>query len=230
MSITADIQKLEVGAKVELFELDATEISGDVLLFHGYQQLGVIVWQGREYAAWPIQAEGFSKSTDGQPATPKLRVGNIDGTIGAACLYLDDFVGAKVTRFTTLGKYLDAVNFPEGNPDADPDEQFPPEIWYVEQKTSQTAEVIEFELSSPLDFDGLKLPARKIIANLCPWDYRGPECGWTGITFFNTRDEPVADRSLDRCGKRLSSCKCRFGQFEELPYGGFPAADLIRAN
>ncbi|KAF1043066.1 MAG: hypothetical protein GAK35_02386 [Herbaspirillum frisingense] len=230
MSIYADVQKLELGAKVELFELDATEISGDTLLFHGYQQIGVIVWQGREYMAWPIQAEGFSKASDGQPATPKLRVGNIDGTIGAACLYLDDFVGAKVTRFTTLGKYLDAVNFPEGNPEADPEEQFPPEIWYVEQKTAQTDEVIEFELCSPLDFDGLMLPARKIVANLCPWQYRGPECGWTGITFFNAKDDPVTDSALDRCGKRLSSCKCRFGPYAELPYGGFPAADLIRAN
>ncbi|MFJ3316112.1 phage minor tail protein L [Herbaspirillum huttiense] len=230
MTIRSDVQKLELGAVVELFELDATAISGDFLRFHGYAQDGSIWWQGNEYSAWPIKAEGFAKTSDGQPPTPKLTVANIDGTIGAACLYLDDFVGAKLTRRTTLGKYLDARNFLDGNPDADPDEEFPPEIWYVEQKTSETDEVIEFELSSPLDFDGLQLPARRIIANLCAWEYRSTECGWTGVAFFNSKDQPVADANLDRCGKRLSSCRCRFGDYSELPYGGFPAADIIRAN
>ncbi|MFJ9531258.1 phage minor tail protein L [Herbaspirillum sp. NPDC101396] len=230
MSITSDMQKLEVGQRVELFELDATSISGDILRFHGYADVGPIWWQGNEYSPWPIKAEGFAKTSDGQPPTPKLSVGNIDGSIGAACLYLDDFVGAELTKRTTLGKYLDAINFPDGNPEADPEEEFPPEIWFVEQKVSETDEVIEFELSSPLDFDGLMLPGRRIIANLCPWVYRGTECGWTGVTFYDAKDQPLTDPNLDRCGKRLSSCKCRFGEYEELPYGGFPAADLIRPN
>lgn len=230
MSILADMQALEPGEKIELFELDATAISGDILRFHGYASPPIIWWQGEAFQQWPIKAEGYGKSSDGQPLTPKLTVGNVDGSIAAACLYLDDFVGATLTRFTTLGRYLDEANFPEGNPEADPEEQFLPEIWYVEQKVSETAEQIEFELSSPLDFDGLMLPGRKIIANLCSFTYRGPECGWTGVTFYNAKDEVVTDVSLDRCGKRLSSCKCRFGPNEEIPYGGFPAADIIRAT
>ena len=51
--ITADIQGLEPGEKVELFELDATGIGGDYFRFHGYQT-GEIWWQGKEYSAWPI--------------------------------------------------------------------------------------------------------------------------------------------------------------------------------
>jgi lambda family phage minor tail protein L len=229
MSLLYDIQTLEPGEKVELFELDATSISGDILRFHGYVRLGSIWWRGEEYSQWPIKAEGFARTSQGQQPTPKLSVGNVDGTIGASCLYLDDFVGATVTRRTTLGKFLDALNFPGGNPSADPDEEFPPEIWFVEQKTSETSEVVEFELSSPLDFDGLQLPARLIIANLCSWEYRDSECSWTGVTFFDKNDLPVTSAELDRCGKRLSSCRCRFGQYAELPYGGFPAADLIRS-
>lgn len=53
-TIKGDIQTLEPGALVELFEIDATDISGDVLRFHGYTQLGVIYWQGDEYSPWPI--------------------------------------------------------------------------------------------------------------------------------------------------------------------------------
>ncbi|MDB0543362.1 phage minor tail protein L, partial [Ralstonia solanacearum] len=42
MKITADIQRLEPGALVELFELDATAVGGDMRRFHGYAQVGSI--------------------------------------------------------------------------------------------------------------------------------------------------------------------------------------------
>ncbi|KWW37898.1 phage tail tape measure protein [Cupriavidus metallidurans] len=38
----------------------------------------------------------------------------------------------------------------------------------------------------------------------------------------------VTDQVLDKCGGRLSSCKARFGANNPLPYGSFPAADLVR--
>lgn len=49
----------------------------------------------------------------------------------------------------------------------------------------------------------------------------------TGFYFAN--DTQCPSPSDDACGKRLSSCRIRFGQFAELPYGGFPSAGLIRA-
>lgn len=232
MSINADVQKLEPGALVELFELDASAQSGDILRFHGYTQLGSIWWQGLEYSGWPVQAEGFARTGDGQQPAPTFSVGNVDGSISSLCLFLDDMVSAKVYRRRTLGKYLDAINFPNGNPEADPDEQLPTELWYIEQKTSETTEAVTFELASALDFSGEQLPRRQIVANVCLWltigGYRGPNCSYTGTAFFDKDDNPVADPSLDRCGGRLSSCKCRFGENNPLPYGSFPAADLIR--
>jgi lambda family phage minor tail protein L len=231
--ITADIQSLEPSAKVELFELDATIIGADLLRFHGYQQTASIWWQGNEYTPWPIQAEGFTKSSQGQQASPKLQVGNVDGAISVLCIHFDDLVGAKIIRHTTLGRYLDARNFPNGNVEANPNEEFPLDIWFIEQKTSETAEVVEFELSSPLDFNGLQLPRRPIIANVCWWlsceGYRGAYCSYTGAAMFDKDGNPVSDPALDRCGGRLSDCKKRFGEFEVLNFGSFPAADLIRA-
>lgn len=227
--ITADIQGLEPGARVELFELDATAIAGGELLrFHGYQQAGSIWWQGMEYSPWPIQAEGFAKTSEGQQPTPKLAVGNVDGTISALCIMLDDLVGAKLTRHVTLGQYLDACNFEGGNPTEDPEQEFPPDVWFIEQKTSETNESVEFELSSALDFQEAMLPRRQIIANLCAFQYRGPYCGYTGLARFDANDNPVVNPALDVCGKRLSSCKCRFGATEVLNFGGFPAAALIQ--
>jgi lambda family phage minor tail protein L len=237
MSITADIQRLEPGALVQLFELDASQIGGDVLRFHGYAQQGPIWWQGEQYAPWAIEATGFARRGDGQQPAPTLRVGNIGqdaegrplpGVISALCLALQDLVGARLLRHRTLGRYLDAANFEGGNPEADPAEHLPSEVWLIEAKSQETAEAVEFELRSALDFDGQQLPARPIVADICPWlwigGYRGPWCNYTGAALFDAHDMPVADPSLDRCGGRVSSCKVRFGEWEPIHFGGFPSA------
>ncbi|WP_186079356.1 phage minor tail protein L [Burkholderia gladioli] len=220
MSIASDIQGLEPGALIELFEVDCTSIGGDMLRFHGHLQSASIWWQGNEYKAWPIQATGFEHTSDAQQPEPKLTVGNVNGTISALCVFLADLAGAKVRRRRTLAKYLDAVNFPDGNPTADPSEEMAPELWYIEQKSSETNVQVEFTLSSALDFGGQQLPARQIVT-ICQFDYRGPYCGYTGAAYFDANDQPVTDPALDRCSKRISGCECRFGVNEPLSFGGF---------
>ncbi|WP_334037926.1 phage minor tail protein L [Burkholderia gladioli] len=228
MPITADAQLLEPGAEALLYTLDAEAIGGQVANFHGHMQAGVITWQGVEYAPWPIEADGFEATSSGTQPTPTLRVGNVDGSITALCLALDDLAGAVVTRRRTLVKYLDAVNFEEGNPAADPNEEFPPETWEIERKSNEDDQSVEFELSSPMDFEGEQLPRRQIIPNLCGWEYRSADCGYTGGPCADINDNPTDDPSKDRCGLLVRSCKLRFGANNELPYGGFPAAGLIR--
>jgi lambda family phage minor tail protein L len=216
--ITADVQLLEPGNLVELFEVDCTEMGGDLLRFHAHLQSGPIVWQGNTYSAWPISASGFERTGSATQPSPTITVGNVDGSISALCIALADLVGAKVKRHRTLVKYLD------GQPGADPTAEMPVELWVIEQKTGETNLQVEFTLSSVLDFSGRQLPARQVVATLCQWDYKGTECGWTGTTYFDKDNNPVADPNLDRCGKRLSSCKCRFGNFAPLSFGGFPSA------
>jgi len=229
--IKTDIQKLAPGAIVELFDLDLTPFGGEVLRFHAGTNglIQNVTWQGSVYTAFPVQATGFEFNGQGQAARPRLVVANVVGAITALVLQYQDIVGAKVTRRRTLAKYLDAVNFPGGtNPSADPTAEFPVDVFYVDRKSAETNEVVEFELAPAMDLTGVMLPRRQIVQNICPWRYRGAECGYTGTAFFNTNDQPVATLAQDVCGKRLSSCKLRFGQFGELPYGGFPAAGLIR--
>lgn len=231
MGIETDVQKLEPGNRVTLYELDATALGADQLFFHAELQSGPIFWQGEEYGPWPIEADGFERTTD-QPPTPRLRVGNVDGTITAMCLLFDDLVGAKIIRRRTLVKYLDAANFPGGNPDADPDEHFPDEVWFIERKVGESKDVVEFELASAMDLNGQELPGRQIIAGMCSWilrgGYRGPYCGYAGPPVADINDNPTSDPGQDRCGGRLHSCKLRFGANEPLPYGGYPAAGLLR--
>jgi lambda family phage minor tail protein L len=230
-TITSEIQKLEPSAIIELFELDATAFGGDLLRFHagtnGLRQN--LVWQGNTYTAFPVQATGFDYSGNGQLPRPKLQVANITGAISMLVLQYDDLLGAKITRKRTLAKYLDAVNFPGGsNPSADPMAEFADDIFQIDRKVTENRDIVEFELAAAFDVAGVQLPRRQIIQNVCVWKYRGDECGYTGTNYFNANDVSVATAGLDVCGKRLSSCKARFGQYAELPFGSFPSAGLAR--
>lgn len=232
MSIESDLQSLEPGSRIALFELDASSIGADQLFFHAHLQSGPIYWQGQRYEPWPIECEGFERNTSQSP-TPTLRVGNINGTITALCLLFDDLVGSRVIRRQTLIQYLDAQNFPNGNPTADPNEHFPDEIWYIERKAGENDEIVQFELASATDLNGEQLPGRQIIANACTWilrgGYRGPYCQYNGPAVADINDQPTDDPSKDVCGGRVRSCKMRWGENEPLTYGSYPAASLIRS-
>ena len=114
--ILADIQKLDPGVLLELIEVDATVLGGSIIYFHAGTNVlrAPVVWQGKTYSPWPVEASGFEWSGRGQLPTPHLKVANIAGTATALALAYDDLVGAKVTRRRTMARYLDAVNFPGG--------------------------------------------------------------------------------------------------------------------
>jgi lambda family phage minor tail protein L len=230
-ALSSEIQSLSPSAVIELFVLDASAIGGDVFRFHaGTNALrGKLIWQAKEYLPFPVQVSGFEFSGTGQLPRPKIVVANLTGVMTTLLLELDDLLGAKFTRKRTLAKFLDGANFPSGsNPTADPTAEFADDIFFVDRKISENRDIVEFELASSFDLQGVKLPRRQIIQNICPWKYRGAECGYTGSSFFDANDIPVGSIAQDACGKRLSSCKARFGQNAELPFGGFPAAGLIR--
>lgn len=227
----AEIQKQNPESIVELFELDATGIGANSMYFHSDLTAGPIFWQGVQYDPWPLEARDFARTSEQQP-TPKLSVANVDGRISQLCMQLDDMVGTVVKRIRTFVKFLDAVNFPDGNPDADPTEQMPPEVWYIERKASESREMVSFELVSAFDLEGVKLPRRQVIANYCTWKsvggYRGEYCGYTGPPVAEEDGTPTTDPGKDRCGGKLSDCRLRQWADQVLNFGGFPAAGLMR--
>lgn len=228
MTIESDVQKLEPGAVVELFEFDGTSLGAGVLHFHADTTIGPIWFQSIKYSPWPIEVDGFALETS-KPPNPTLRVANLDGSISLLCAHFDDLVGARIVRRRTFARYLDAENFPNGNPTADPGAEFQPSAWFIERKVDEDPEKVEFELSSALDFNGVKLPRRQIVANLCSWMYRDSDCGYTGPAVATIMDEPTTDPALDRCSRRMSGCRLRHPRAnDELPFGGFPAAGLMR--
>lgn len=185
-----------------------------------------IIWQGQTFEPMALEVSGLEMRSDGKASAPTLSmaniIGGIQGVVSAYCLQFGDFAGAKIKVITTLAKYLDAENFSTGNPTANPSEKRE-QIWFIEQKTSENAQQVTFELSNPVDFEGLKIPTRQI-SNYCNWEYRSEECGYIGSAMFTEKDEPTNNPALDRCNYRTSGCRCREN---ELHFGGFPASSMV---
>lgn len=230
--IESDIQKLNPGNIVELFQLDTTAAGDNQIyyLHNGVNELGnSVVFDGNLYTRFPIVASEFEKTSQGTLPRPKIQIANVTGLIGVLAKELGDLVGSKVTRIRTFVKYLDAVNFPGGvNPTADPNQVLDKEIWFIDRKSSENVVFVEFELTAAFDVQGVKIPRRQVVQNVCPWRYRSSECSYSGGPVADKFDQATDNPALDSCGKRLNSCRLRFGATAELPFGGFPSAGLLR--
>jgi phage-related protein len=240
----SDLQSVAPSAVIELFQLELNVPQhgvDEIYYFHAGVSIDAstdIIWNGKTYLAFPIEATDFEYTGTGSLPRPKLQISNIFGTITAIMASLPSGLeGAKVTRIRTLARYLDGANFPVSgsilltedndallledggsillepiNSTEDLTAEFPREIYYIDRKAAENRDLIEFELASAFDLVGARAPKRQCVSNVCQWKYRGLECGYTGNAYFSANDQPVAAVGQDICGKRLSSCEARFAQ------------------
>jgi len=233
-SVYEDVSVLAPSAIIELFELHLNAIlhgSSDVYRFHAGSNADVtgnIVFDGNTYIRLPVKADGFEMRSGGTLPQPTLTIANLSGTMTTLLAVVNattlgnDLTGATVKRIRTLKRYLD------GESTADPNARFPTEIWRINRKATETRDVVTFELASEFDLMGQKLPKRQIVANTCQWIYRSSECSYAGSNFFDVNGNSVSTLAQDVCGKRLASCKLRFGENGVLPFGSFPGAGLTQ--
>lgn len=242
----SELQSLAPSSLIVLYEvhLNAALHGNDtVYRFHdgsnGLNENADVIWAGNTYQKFPVEVTGFSLVGNDQLPRPKLRVANLIGTDGTELSVMtqilatinvttpnNDMCGAKFIRRRTLLRYLDAANFDGGsNPYGTPDStaEFPQDIYYVDRKVIETREVVEWELAAAFDLAGIRAPRRQCLFNICQWVYRDPNtCGYTGDDYYDENDDSVEYLSEDVCGKRLSSCRLRFGESNPLPFGAFP--------
>jgi phage-related protein len=249
MSLNNDYQKLEPGNTVRLFEVDGTAFGvGEVLRFHNHNiphteaeisaaggdesklPAKSIWWQGVEYSAWPCQIDGLEKSTTGSGATPKLTVANLDGSITALCLAYDDLLKATVTIHDTWRSiWMRAISLRQrcrshsGNIAG---------LVYRREKY-RNIRGYRVSVNQPDGPAGGNDPDPQL-HSLCSWCIRGKYrsgdgCDYAGTNYFDKNNNPVADPSLDQCNGTLTACKLRFGENNELSFGGFPGTSLIRS-
>ena len=127
----------------------------------------------RTYQALPIESEGWEVRGSGTGSLPRptVRMGNINQFFKTYLAEWDELVGAKVIRRRTLEKYLTTT----------PPIEFNRDVYYIERKSNEDPTMVEFELTSAFDVEGIKLPRRNILAARCPWKYKDTSQG--GCTF-----------------------------------------------
>lgn len=211
------------GANAYIFEVRARRLSGSG------------VWEGQAY--YTTSGHGHSNSFRRAIPSPAdlsawnvmkwdMRALSVGGTD-----YINNIIQSIRIDLVSSGTdvwEIDYVKITGTNPEEDTTAEFSDDVYFIDRKANENKSVVEFELASAIDVAGVKLPRRQVIQNICTWEYRGTECGYAGSNYFDVFNNPVGSLSLDRCGKKLSSCKVRFGENEPLPFGAFPAADMVK--
>lgn len=188
--VFSDIQKVNPSSIIELFKVELKEglnyATGNpdnvttIYRFHAGSNLdayGDIVWNSETYQRFPVEAIGFAFQR-GQLPRPTITISNM-GTPSMSLALLaansftagNDLTGAKVTRIRTMARFVDAVNFsgatnPFGTPD--PDAEFPREVYYIDRKSAENREVVQFELAAIFDMAGIRAPKRQCTRDVFP--------------------------------------------------------------
>jgi len=176
-----DLQQQAVVAPfVELYEIEkpdgtfayvtpGEDSDGSSLQLYDYASNSTL----RTYAPYPVTSGSFETKVTGAIARPIVSFSNVGNNfttlIGTTDITL--LVGKKIIRRTTLKKYLAGESA-----DTEPGVQsveFARQVWTISKIKSRDAVEVSFELKAPFDLKGVKIPARQIISNACPWEYTG---------------------------------------------------------
>ncbi len=199
LALNTEAFELTPTALVTLYEIDVSDLRYDndsfnpdeepVFRFHNNIKLysNEIKWKGQIYYPAPISAQGFEYSSNSTLPTPKISIAVPDENINDLVRLkktlkdLGDLAGAKLTRIRTHAMFLDADNWVNigGTPAGftpDPNAQFEPDIYFFSRKSADNKNYLEFELTSFIDLDGLKLPNRLLLSQRCTARYRGEGC------------------------------------------------------
>lgn len=127
----------------------------------------------RTYIPLPIFSEGFDISADGAYSRPELSIANIESAFSDSVGGLDyeDLIGRRITKRTTLKKYL--VGEPGDSGVGNAPVEFPKIVYIIDRIKSKNIMQVTFELAAPFDLAGIVLPRKIVIGGSCPFKYKG---------------------------------------------------------
>jgi lambda family phage minor tail protein L len=181
MSIIQDLQsQTQASPLIQLFEIEKStgvfsyvtpgeDSDGSSLQMYDYTDNTEL----RTYVPYPVVADGFDIKVSGAITRPTCSFSNIGNnfTTLIGTTDIDSLIGKKLIRRLTLKKYLAGESADTGS--GAQSIEFTRQVWTISKIMSKDNMAIIFELASPFDLQGVKIPARQIVANACPWQYQG---------------------------------------------------------
>jgi lambda family phage minor tail protein L len=196
-------------AVVDLYQLDLSPLGVNLIrYFHG-EKSGAVTFNGHVYDPISIYTEGF-EVTLGAISEPKVVIGNTSGIVSSFLEQYDNLRAAIVTRLQTKPEYFGLPTNPNhvlGYPQS----------FGVNRPSNVNGIWVTLELQSIFNLQRVQIPGRKFYRDRCDWQFKDGDCGYTGTAFTT-------------CPNTLEGCKARFGENNNLPFGGFPTIDLIKTN
>ena len=109
---------------------------------------------GSSFEPMALEVSGLEMRSDGKASAPTLSMANningIQNAVSAYCLQFKDFAGANLKSLPhLLNTLMLKISLQVTTASNESKEQ----IWYIEQKTSENAQQVTFELSNPIDFE-----------------------------------------------------------------------------
>ena len=176
--IVKDLQKLDPGSElVCLYELEY--VKGSFIYFMSGLDTDLTTVQMRDYndnsqintyIAIPAQLQGLEYKNDGAIARPLISIANASNAFSNAIgtIDYDSFLGLKFIKRTTLKKYL------HGEASAtNPPTEFPRDLYVMDRIKAKTKSAVQIECVAPFDLQGVRIPARNILPDRCPFIYQG---------------------------------------------------------
>lgn len=227
------VQLQEPGS--ELIELYELTVNNTILYFHAglEEELTEVQFRdrtspytARTYIAFPIMMDGVDLSADGAINRPTLTVANVANTFSSAIgdIKAEDLVGERLTKRTTLKKYLVGELG-----DASPSIEFPIRKFILDRISGENNVSVSYELAAPYDLSGITLPNRKVVGKYCSWQYQGyglsekGGCIWskdsvvscsdgsggvnTHKAYFTENDEPIVPAGSTMAGWTVGQYK-----------------------
>ena len=139
-----------------------------------------------EYLAIPLEITGIELSSGGAIARPTLSIANIpvlsrtldpdETTLIDEGIYKnEDLLGTIVECRSTLTTYLKVSTDTAAAPI-----EFPSHKFIIDRVAGESNLLVDFELASVFDVEGVTLPFRQINGRFCPWEYQGHYLGGRG--------------------------------------------------
>ena len=176
--IVKDLQKLDPGSElVCLYELEY--VKGSFIYFMSGLDTDLTTVQMRDYndnsqintyIAIPAQLQGLEYKNDGAIARPLISIANASNAFSNAIgtIDYDSFLGLKFIKRTTLKKYLHG----EAS-STNPPTEFPRDLYVMDRIKAKTKSAVQIECVAPFDLQGVRIPARNILPDRCPFIYQG---------------------------------------------------------
>lgn len=195
------VQLQEVGdSLIELFEITLINTGDTIYLTSGLDALSRNLYfptadgtSLNEYVAVPLNMGNIEVTSDGPQNRPVLTIANLvslgiaisndgdglgDKTTWPEQLYAagvtkpEDILGSSVVYRRTLLKNTYRESDVTGWVTTLPKE-FPKSKFLLDRVKAESATIVSYELASPYDLEGVKLPNRILVGKYCGWKYQG---------------------------------------------------------